>query len=263
MKGMAWVGRVGMSTDGRVGTGTAATRVLGLVTLAALGVFALFALFLSPPDALQEDSVRLLYVHVPAASLAYLSFGMSAVASTLWLWPRTRRPGWDRLAGVSAELGVLFTGIVLITGMLWGKVSWGAYWTWDARLTSTALLFVLYVGYLAVRRMPASVDVRAKRSAVVDLVAVIDVPIVHWAVNWWQGQHPQTTIVRLHPTISGLMAFSLFLGFVAGLLSFAWLLMHRYRLAVMEDLLEAQWLDLAIEDRQREGAAPTAGAPAQ
>jgi len=89
------------------------------------------------------------------------------------------------------------------------------------------------------------------------------VPIVHWAVNWWQGQHPKSTIIRLHPTISGLMAFSLFLGFVAGLLSFAWLLMHRYRVAVMEDALEAQWLDLAIEDRQREGTVPTAGAAAQ
>lgn len=256
-------GRVDTSTAGRVGTGTPATRVLGVVTLAAIAVLGLFALVLSPADELQGDSVRLLYVHVPAASLAYLSFAMSALASALYLWPRTRRPGWDRLAGVTAEIGVLFTGIVLITGMLWGKVSWGAYWTWDARLTSTALLFVLYVGYLAVRRMPAAVDVRAKRSAVVGLVAIIDVPIVHWAVDWWQGQHPQSTILHLHPKISGLMAFSLFLGFVAGLLSFAWLLMHRYRVAVMEDALEAQWLDLAIEDRQREGTVPAAGAAAR
>ena len=248
-----------MATSG--GTGTRATRILGALALAATALLALYGLLLSPDDETQGERVRLLYVHVPAASLAYLSFIISAVASAMYLIRRTRRDGWDRLAGVSAELGVMYTAIVLITGMLWGKISWGAYWTWDARLTSTALLFVLYLGYLAVRRMPASFENRARRSAVVSIIAVLDVPIVHWAVNWWNTQHPQTTIMRLHPEISGLMAFSLFLGFVAGLLGFMWLLLHRYRLAVLEDAVEARSLDEAIAERRRE--AEVAGVPAR
>ena len=244
-----------MATGG--GTGTRATRIIGLLALAATGLTALYGLLLSPDDATQGERVRLIYVHVPAASLAYLSFFVSAIASVLYLAPKTRRVGWDRLAGVSAELGVLYTAIVLVTGMLWGKISWGTYWTWDARLTSTALLFILYLGYLAVRRMPASFESRARRSAVVSIIAVLDLPVVHWAVNWWRTQHPQTTILRLHPEISGLMAFSLFLGFVAGVLSFVWLLLHRYRVAVLDDAIEAHGLDQAIAERRREAEIAT------
>ena len=248
-----------MATSG--GTGTRATRTLGLLALVATALAALYGLVLSPEDATQGERVRLLYVHVPAASLMYVSFFLSAVASALYLAPRTRKVGWDRLAGVAAEIGVLYTAIVLVTGMLWGKISWGTYWTWDARLTSTALLFVLYLGYLAVRAMPATFESRARRSAVVSIIAVLDLPIVHWAVNWWRTQHPQTTILRLHPQISGLMAFSLFLGFVAGLLSFIWLLLHRYRLAVLEDAVEAHGLDAAIAERRREAEVATVSAP--
>jgi len=238
--------------SGGNGTGTRPTRVLGLLTLVATALLALYGLVLSPDDATQGSAVRLLYVHVPAATLAYLSFFLCALGSALYLIPRTRRTGWDRLAGVTGELGVLFTGIVLVTGMLWGKISWGTYWTWDARLTSTALLFVLYLGYLAVRRMPATFESRARRSAVVSLIAIIDVPVVHWAVDWWNTLHQKTTILRLHPEISGLMAFSLFLGFVAGFLAFVWLLLHRYRVAVLEDMLESRGLEAAIAERRRE-----------
>ena len=111
-------------------------------------------LFVSPPDDMQRDAVRLMYVHVPAAWVAYLAFGVTTLASVLYLWRRTRSPAWDTVAGASAELGVMFTGLTLVLGSLWGRPVWGVWWAWDARLVSTAVLFFLYLGYLALRRMP-------------------------------------------------------------------------------------------------------------
>ena len=97
--------------------------------------------------------MRILYVHVPSAWLAYLAFVVTAVASALYLFRKRHALGWDRLAGASAEVGVLFMGITLVSGMLWGRLTWGVFWEWDARLTTTAFLFVTYIGYLAVRRL--------------------------------------------------------------------------------------------------------------
>ena len=97
--------------------------------------------------------MRILYVHVPSAWLAYLAFIVTAVASAIYLFSKRHGLGWDRLAGASAEVGVLFMGITLVVGALWGRLTWGVFWEWDARLTTTAFLFVTYVGYLAVRRL--------------------------------------------------------------------------------------------------------------
>ena len=108
------------------------------------------------PTAVQGDAQRLMYLHVPAAWIAYLAFGVTALASVLWLWPRTRATVWDRLAGASAEVGVIFTGLTLVLGSLWGRPVWGIWWAWDARLVTTAVLFFLYLGYLALRRIPAT-----------------------------------------------------------------------------------------------------------
>ena len=95
---------------------------------------------------------------------------------------------------------MVFTGLTLVTGSLWGRPTWGTYWEWDPRLTSTALLFVLFLGYLAVRGIPAERHVRARRAAVVGLVAFVDVPIVHYSVDWWRSLHQPATISRLEPT---------------------------------------------------------------
>src|SRR5207244_3228646 len=101
-------------------------------------------------------------------------------------WKRTRSRFWDLVAGASAEIGVLFIALTLVVGATWGRTTWGVWWTWDARLTATALLLVLYIGYLALRRVPADPDVRARRAAVAALAAFVDVPIVHFAVSWWR-----------------------------------------------------------------------------
>jgi heme exporter protein C len=239
------------------------TRLLGWATLVTLALTAVMALVVTPADAVQKDAVRLLYLHVPTAWVAmYLSFGITTLASVLWLWRRTRSDTWDLLAGASAEIGVVFIGLTLAVGSIWGRTTWGVWWTWDARLTSTAVLFVLYLGYLAVRRVPAAPDVRAKRAAIVGIAAFLDVPIVHYAVTWWRTLHQEATLLsprRLgDPEIHGSMAWTLVLGVLAFTLLYGWLLAHRFRLAAMEARLEDEGLELAIAERHAEAMQPEA-----
>ena len=228
--------------------------MLGGLSVAALAVLVLLGLFVSPPDYLQGDAVRLMYLHVPAAWVAYLAFGVTALASVLYLWPRTRARAWDTLAGASAEVGVLFTGLTLVLGSMWGRPVWNVWWAWDARVVSTAVLFFLYLGYLALRRVPADPAVRAKRSAVAALAAFVDVPVVHFSVVWWRTLHQPATVFNpeLNPTIQGTMAWALLSGVVAFTLVFLYLLERRYRLAVMEDRLEERLLEAAIAERRAE-----------
>lgn len=236
--------------------------LLGGAALAALTVLVVLGLFTSPADAVQRDAVRLFYLHVPAAWTAYLAFGVTTLASGLYLWRRTRSPAWDTLAGASAELGVIFTGLTLALGSLWGRPVWGVWWAWDARIVSTAVLFFLYLGYLALRRVPADPDVRARRSAIAALVAFVDVPVVHFSVEWWRTLHQQATVFNpeLNPTIEGSMATALLAGVVAFTLSYLYLLERRYRLAVLEDGLEAAELEAALAERRAEAGDETVGA---
>ena len=242
-------------------TGSRGSRVLGLVTLVGVVALALFALVFSPADAVQGDSVRLMYVHVPTAILAFAAFGVTALGSALYLWRRSQF--WDLVAASSAEVGVVFCGLTLVVGMLWGRPTWGVYWVWDARLTTTAVLFVLYLGYLAVRRLPTDADVRAKWAAIAGLIAFIDVPIVHFSVDWWRTLHQGPTISRLDPQIDGLMLFTLVLGLVVFALVYLWLMVHRFRVAFLEDTLDRRALDRALAARRAEADAATEPAGAE
>lgn len=228
-------------------------RGFGLAALASLIALVVVGLFVAPPDDVQGDAQRLMYLHVPAAWIAYLAFGVTSIASALYLWPRTRSPVWDRIAGASAELGVVFTGLTLLLGSLWGRPIWGVWWAWDARLVTTAVLFFLYIGYLALRRVPAALDVRAKRSAIAGLIAFVDVPIVHFSVSWWRTLHQQGTVFNeeLDPKIQGSMALALWLGVLAFTLLFVYLLDLRYRLEALDEDRDARELDAAIADRVR------------
>ncbi len=229
----------------RVSTG------IGWGALVALVLLGLFGLWGAPPDEVQGDAQRLMYVHVPTAWLAYLAFFVTAIASALYLWPRTRARVWDRLAGVSAELGVIFTGLTLVLGSIWGRAVWGVWWAWDARLVTTAVLFFLYLGYLALRRTSGDPSVGAKRNAIAALIAFIDVPIVHFSVEWWRTLHQQATVFnpRLSAEISGVMAWTLWLSVLAFTLLYVFLLDRRYRLAALEDDLDDRELDRAIAAR--------------
>lgn len=241
------------TSDGtRLGTSSRGSRIVGALALLTLAATALYGLVLSPADEVQGDAARLLYLHVPVAIAAYLGFAITAVSSIVWL--RRRTEFWDLLAGASAEVGVVFTGLCLLTGMLWGRPIWGVYWVWDARLTSTLMLFILFIGYLALRRVLVGTPNRAKWSAVAGIVAAIDVPIVHESVNWWRTQHQTATLSATGSQIGGLMLFSLMLGMVGMVLLFWWLLIHRFRLQYLEARIDEIGLDQAIALRRAEAS---------
>jgi heme exporter protein C len=233
-------------------------RVLGWASLVSVVVLALFGLWGAPEDGTQREAQRLMYLHVPAAWLAYLAFGVTAVASALFLWRRTRSLVWDRLAGASAEIGVLFTALTLVLGALWGKPVWGVWWAWDARLVTTAVLFFLYLGYLALRRIPGDPIANGKRNAIAALIAFVDVPIVHFSVTWWRTLHQEATVFdpELKAHIHGVMAFTLWWGVLAFTLLYVFLLDRRYRLEVLEENLEEREVARAIEERVAGAAAP-------
>ncbi|MBT8198421.1 MAG: cytochrome c biogenesis protein CcsA [Acidimicrobiia bacterium] len=191
------------------------TRRVPVVPLLGLLGAALVAGLLSPEDAVQGDLARLLNVHVPAAWVAYLAFGVTFVASIGYLL--TRRLSWDRIAAASAELGVVFTGLTIFLGMIWGRPIWGVYWTWDARLTATAVMFFVYLGYLALRRSIPDRQTRARRSAILGIVAIAQLPVVHFSVYWWRTLHQPPTLLRPDEVqmdtpflVAFLAAFSLF-----------------------------------------------------
>ncbi|MEX1006867.1 MAG: cytochrome c biogenesis protein CcsA [Acidimicrobiia bacterium] len=232
--------------------------VLGWLSLVALVVLALFGLWGAPPDSVQSDAQRLMYLHVPSAWVAYLAFGVTAISSALWLWPRTRAVVWDRVAASSAELGVIFTALTLVLGSLWGRPVWGVWWAWDARLVTTAVLFFLYLGYLALRRIPSSPDARAKRCAIAALIAFADVPIVHFSVTWWRTLHQQGTVFNdeLSAEIHGVMAFTLWFGVLAFTLLYLYLLDRRYRLLALDESREEREVAQAIAERAAPPAPP-------
>jgi len=230
-------------------TGSRTTRILGALTLMGLATVLLLALVVTAPDEIQGDSARLIYVHVPVAIVMNVGFFITALGSAMYLWKKSR--WWDTVAASSAEIGVVFTALALGTGMLWGRPTWGVYWVWDARLTSTALLFLMYLGYLVVRRLPADTEVRNRRSAYVGLLAFIDVPIVYYSVSWWRSLHQDATLT-INTHIHGLMLFTLMLSMGVFLVLYAWLMVHRFRVAWLEDEVEATGLELAISERRAE-----------
>lgn len=215
-------------------------RLVEIGAVAAL-MAALVTALTVPPEQTQGDLARMLFVHVPSIWLAYLSFTIALVGSVAYL--RTKSLRWDRLAASSAEIGVVFTGTALLTGMIWGKPTWGVWWTWDARLVLTAVLFFVYLGYLALRRSIIEPEARARRSAIFGVLAIVQIPIVHFSVVWWRTLHQQASIVRP----GGLQMDPPFVaGFVSALVAFtvvyAALLMRRIELAKAEDEIEAALL---------------------
>lgn len=234
-------------------TGTTATRWLGACVIVVLVALAVFGLALTPADVVQGESVRILYVHVGTVWVAYLAFVVTALSSSAYLWKRTSSLTWDRIAGASAEIGVLYMAITLLTGSLWGRLSWGTFWVWDARVTTTAFLFITYVGYLAVRGLGGSHHQRARRSAVVALLAVVEIPLVHFSVKLWRSVHQDASVAgRGDVTLDGLMLFTLVLGTVAFTMLYVWYLLHRQRVLAMRDALDDIGLDLALAERRRE-----------
>lgn len=234
-------------------TGSRTTRILGITGLVGVAVLLWYAFVVTPPDTELRDSVRLMYVHLPSVAVAYSALTLCAIASVGWLWKRS--VWWDLVAGASAEIGVLFTALTLITGAIWGRPTWGTYWEWgDVRLVSTLVLFLTFLGYLALRSVPADPAVRATRSAVVALIGVAEIPVVNRSVEWWQNRtlHQEATVARLDPEIDGSMLFAAILGVVVFLVIYAWMLIHRFRIAWLERQVEIHGLDAALAERRAE-----------
>jgi len=195
----------------------------------------------SPPDAIQGDYVRIMFVHVPSAWLAFLAFGVAMAASITWLVKRS--PTADAVAASSVSVGVFFTALALLTGMIWGRPVWGTFWDWgDARMMTTAVMFFVYLGYLALRRAIDDPLQRARRSAVLGVVAFAQVPIVHFSVVWWRTLHQGPTIVRPDPTIDGRMLAALLVNLFTFTVIYVVLVLFRLRLSSAEESLRARML---------------------
>jgi len=165
---------------------------LGLL-LAALAVFAVgqYLAFTAPPDVQQGYLIRILYVHVGAAWVAYLAFFVAMVYAVLYLWKQN--PAYDRLSAASAEIGLLFMGLTLIGGMMWARPTWGVYWTWEPKLTTSAILTAFYVGYFLLRHAIEDPEFRAKAAAAAAILGVVNIPINYMSVYWWRSIHQTAT----------------------------------------------------------------------
>ncbi len=207
--------------------------LLGWMAIALIAVGSMLGLVVLPADALQGEVQRLLYVHVPVAWVMMLAFFVVFLMSILYLVQR--RLKWDLLAVSAAELGVLGAVLTLILGTLWGRPTWGIWWAWDPRITTTALLVPIYTGYLVVRSMTEDPEQRARWAAVIGLIAFVQVPIVYLSVFWWRSLHQPPSSPQSMWSAYGLV---MLLGFVAYTLAFAYLWLRRYRLAATELELE-------------------------
>jgi heme exporter protein C len=210
------------------------TRALGWLAVLGLigGLVAGFGY--APREAIQGNVQRIMYLHVPSVLTAYLAFGLVLLGSAAYLM--TRRSGWDRLSAAAAEIGVLFTAVTIVSGSIWGRPTWGVWWTWDARLTSTAVLLLVYVGYLLLRAMVEEPEARARYAAVVGIMGAVNIPIVHFSVKWWRALHQPATLLGPEPSpIAAPIVVALLVNWVAFTLVFAYFLSRRLEIARREE----------------------------
>ncbi len=186
-----------------------------------------------------------MYLHLPSILTAYLSYFLVFVGSGMYLWKREKRD--DILAHSAAEIGVLFTALTIIEGSIWGRTTWGVWWTWDARLTLTAILLLIYVGYLMLRSLIEDEDRAAVAGAVLGIIGFLDIPLIHMSVYWWRTLHQPPSILRpdkapwenIHPS----MLIALVISFIGFLLLYFYLLSLRYRFGEMRAQIRAYRLE--------------------
>lgn len=213
-----------------------------LFLAAASMVTALYAVFLYAPIEQKMGIIqKIFYFHVPAAWVSFLAFFVVFLASILYLWKKEDR--YDSLAYSSGEIGLVFCTLVLITGPIWAKPVWGAWWTWDPRLTTTLVLWLIYISYLMLRAYGGSRGPRY--AAVLGIIGFLDVPIVYVSIRWWRTMHPKP--VSLAPP----MVKTLLISLAAFTLLYLYLLLQRYSLERMQD--ELNWLKVNNQDRMNRG----------
>ena len=189
----------------------------------------------APTDAVLGNVQRVFFFHVPMAIMSFLAFGVVFVASIGYLVGR--KPGWDRVAHASAEVGLVFVSLALVTGIIWARPVWGVWWTWEPRLTTTLILWLIYAGYLIIRSYAPNRERGAVYSAVVGIVGFVDVPIVYYSVQWWRSIHPSAVIGPLADSgaLEPVMQVVLLVSFMAFLALFVYLVVERTALRRSED----------------------------
>ena len=213
-------------------------RLLGFLTVLGLAAGLVMGFGVAPREATQGNVQRIMYLHVPSVWVAYLAFAVVLVASVAYL-ARRSEPA-DRLAHASAEVGVLFTGLTIATGSIWGKPTWGTWWTWDARLTTVSILFVMYLGYLLLRGMIDDRERGARFAAVLGIVAAFNIPLVHFSVYWWRTLHQPPSLMKPGPsTMPGVIVAALLVNFAAFTLLYVYFVTRRARVLRLEAEAEA------------------------
>ena len=205
--------------------------IVATIVTFTVGIY--YAILNSPPDYLQGDSMRIMYVHVPAAWLALSSYSFLALSCIAWFI--FRNPIFNLFAKSIAPIGATFTLIALVTGSIWGKPTWGTWWAWDARLTSMLILFFLYIAYIMTWQTITNKDLAAKISAALGIIGFINIPIIKFSVDWWNTLHQPATISKLSaPSIHISMLTPLMLMTLAYLLFLITLFLIRYKIEILD-----------------------------
>ena len=222
---------------------------LGAATVLSLAAGLLLALVYSPPDYQQGETVRIMYIHVPAAMMSMLVYVVMAVAGAILLIWRMKMA--EMVAAASAPIGASFTLLALITGSLWGKPMWGTWWAWDARLTSELILLFLYLGYMALYNAIEDRRSAGRAAAVLALVGVINIPIIHYSVEWWYTLHqgPTTQGVRIAGSIHPAMRWPLFTMMIAFNLFYALVLLKRVRCLILRQERDSAWVRELVSEK--------------
>ncbi len=211
--------------------------VLTVLTLVAMMVSIYLVFMYVPTEATMGEVQKIFYFHVPSAWLAFFAFFMVFVFSLIYLIRSNKR--WDTLASASAEIGVLFCTLVLITGPIWAKPVWGVWWTWDARLTLTLVLWLIYVAYIMLRHYMSDPERRATFSAVLGVIGFIDVPLVYFSIRWWRTQHPQPVMSGGDDSgLEGSMLMTLLFCIATFTLLYFTILRYRLRLQALRDEID-------------------------
>ena len=222
-----------------------------------LGAFALMAvvtglywgLIKAPPDAFQGDVQRIMYLHFPSIITAYVSIILVFVGSCLYLWKREKRD--DNLAHSAAEIGVLFIALTIIGGSIWGRPTWGVWWTWDARLTLTAIFLLIFIGYLMLRSLIQDENRAAIAAAILGIIGSLDIPLIHMSVYWWRTLHQPPSILRPDKApwenIQWPLLVPLLINVIGFLLLYFYLLSLRLQIGEMQEKIRAQKLGRSLD----------------
>ncbi len=210
-----------------------------ITSLALVGLAGVFvrAIVFTPIERTQGPAQKIFYVHAPAAWGALLAFAIAGILSVIYLWIRDRR--MDAIAAASAEVGLALSVAMLTTGPIWGKTVWGTWWTWDARLTSTLFIFLLFIGYRVLRGAITDPETRARYSAVIGIMALVLVPFIHMTVYLFRTLHPDPVLLKpSQPSLPGVMLVTLLLSVGVFTVLYVGFVMQRYAITILRDIKE-------------------------